>query len=97
MAQKVQFDTDEAIPTVFLHSISTLAVKFPAHDLRVTDDPGNIKVYVGEYYQETHRYWITEDGLLANALIEKDTTDEGDWQAVSWHEAHDELIKGPND
>ena len=96
MTQEIQFDTDRPITTIELRAVSVLASIFKDHNLRVTDDPTNIKIYVGEYYKETHRYWIGEDGQVMQSLVEKDVSepdaDEADWQGTSWSEAYDELM-----
>jgi hypothetical protein len=94
MTQKIQFECDRPISTKELHAVSELASKFDQHDLRVVDDPTNIKVYVGPYFLETHRYWIVDGRHLEDALVEQDLAvgeDDPDWQAISWDEAYEQL------
>jgi hypothetical protein len=97
MAQTINFelDTKTAISAKQLYALGVLAMKFCQHDIRVIDDPTNIKVYVGPYYAERYRFWVKDDGLLVHALIEKDhgiDTEESDWQPVDWYEASDDLL-----
>lgn len=100
MVQKIKFEFDDnpGINANQLSTISTLATKFDMHDIRVTDDPTNIKVYVGPYYKEQYRYWIDESGLLSGILVEKDhaaDTEDSDWQPIDWYDAHSELTGIP--
>lgn len=70
-----------------LGAIQSLANRFPNEDLRVNDDPTNIKVYIGPYYAERFRFWIDPDGLTD--LVERDlgSEDDSDWQRSNLLEA----------
>jgi hypothetical protein len=101
MTQKIKFEFDgpTSINTKQLSLLSVIASQFDMHDIRVTNDPTNIKVYVGSYYKERYRFWLGEDGSLANILIENNLmsgpAEDSDWQQTTWYAAHDELTRLP--
>lgn len=97
MSQTIAFELEDktSISAKQLHALGVLAMKFNRHDIRVTDDPTNIKAYVGPYYKEKYRFWIKDDGLLGYALIEKDhavDTEDSDWQPADWYEVSEDLL-----
>lgn len=84
MAQKIKIEceiNEHDFTTQELSAIQKVACRFAEQDLRVTADPTNIKIYVGAYYDELYRLWVTSDGTVS--LVEKDVSmnrDHGDWQ-----------------
>jgi hypothetical protein len=96
MAQKIKIYVDDHDFNVDeLTAIKLMAHSFPEKDFRINDDPTNLKIYVGPYYVETHRYWMSSDGSVS--LVEKDMsdylgdTDDSDWQPTTMTEAFAEL------
>lgn len=86
MAQNIRIECehDEHSFTVEeLATIQKVACRFAEQDLRITGDPTNIKIYLGGYYDEQYRLWVTPDGEID--LIEKDIDmgDDANWQPSS--------------
>ena len=61
--------------------IQQLAWRFAEQDMRVTGDKTNIKIYLGTYYEEQFRLWVTPNGHIS--LIERDFDDHGGWERSS--------------
>lgn len=98
MIQEIKIECDDHSFNIFeLSALRLMARKYQQHNLRVTDDKTNIKVYIGTYYQEPIRYWLNAEGLTI--LVEKDVSapedEDGDWQPIEIQAAYQELMSNP--
>lgn len=90
MTQEIKIEVDDHNFTIAeLMMLTILASTHPTHNLRVHDDPTNIKVYIGSYYTEKIRYWVEPDGNVG--LAEQDISDpsdeDADWVFISLPDA----------
>jgi hypothetical protein len=97
VTQEIKIEVDDHNFTIpELKAISRLAKTYPKQNIRVNDDPTNIKIYVGPYYKERFRFWVTPDGNCELVEFDSDQYDEeANWDSVGLSYAHDHLILDP--
>jgi hypothetical protein len=99
VTQEIRFDcVDSPITSKQAHAIAIFSSRFPSHDLRVSDDGGTLKIYVGEYYKEEYRFWVTDKGIRPDMLVEKDLAvgeEDSNWDKVDRTEAEVALSRIP--
>lgn len=89
MTQNISFDVDRPLTKYEVEKVLVLAALFVPLDLRVNEDPTNIKVYLGKYYNEPYRIWVDKEGVIG--IVERDIStpedDEAEWVPSYMHEA----------